>query len=202
MIIALLTLSIKVVYSFNTSAHQDLANRVVESREMASDRPCLYQITPPTICQCSVAHEQHHVSSEYPNVHNPQGPISFQVPHCITTLQPLEIRPRCGNASQSNKILPFKGTPSCLAYRQQQCSKNIQHISTCEPWRMVSYSCCDLEASTYGSFVSNERIKLTSSNGTRGPDDPSLRASTPIEICSGKNLTLYRNTVSNCLSRR
>ena len=62
---------------------------------------------------------------------------------------------------------------------------------------MVSYGCCGLGASIYGSFISNERTQLTSGNGIRGSDDPGLRASTPIEISSVKNLTLYRDTVGN-----
>ena len=60
---------------------------------------------------------------------------------------------------------------------------------------MVSYGCCGLGASIYGSFILNERTQLTSGNGIRGLDNPGLRASTPIEISSGENLTLYRDTV-------
>ena len=44
-VIALLTLAIKAVYSFNTSARRDLVTQVVESRELASYRPLLYEIT-------------------------------------------------------------------------------------------------------------------------------------------------------------
>ena len=183
--VALLTFSInsiKLVYSFNTSAHQDLANRVVASREMASYQPLMYQITPPAGCQCSVSHEQHHNSSKYPNAHSLQGPISSQIPHFVAILQPPEVCSRYGQASQSNRILPFKGNPSCLAYRQQECSQNTQQISIREPWRLVSHGCCNPETSIYGTVISDERTKLTSGNKTRGPDDPGLRASTPIEI--------------------
>ena len=169
---------------------------------MATCRPLLHQITPTVGCQYSVSYGQHHISSEYASIHSLQGPISSQVPHCIATLQPLQVRSRCGHGSQSNKVLPFKGNPSCSAYRRQECSQNIQQTSTCEPWRMVSHGCCGLGASIYGSFISDEHTKLTTGYGTRGSDDTGLHASTPIEISSGKNFALDRDTVGNSLSRR
>ena len=168
---------------------------------MASCRPLSYQITHHAGCQCSISHEQHRLPSEYSIIHDFQDHISSQAPHCSNTVQAFAVRPHCRQGLQSNQIPPLKGTPCYFAHRQGH-PQHIQQISICDQRPLIAHGYYDLGPSIHERVRLEKHAERTSGNQYIGLDDTGLRESTPIEISSGTQFTLYCGTVGDCLSRR
>ena len=99
----LLMVLIKAVYSLDASTCQYLANQVIESREMASYQPLLYQPTPAIGCRYSILYAQHHLLTKCLSICSIQNSISPQVPRCLVTLQAHEARSLYEQVSQPNE---------------------------------------------------------------------------------------------------